>query len=91
MNKFVQMIMEETFKHPVNLPKGESYRLCYKHEMINGTTVQLNGKHDKYGYVMSPIRKDDMGYWYNVRGTGDKKKDPQKKAKEIPKDVHGKG
>jgi hypothetical protein len=72
-------------KETNTLPKGQAYQLRYKFELVNGTTVQIDGKHDKYGYVNGLIKKDDEGFLYNVRGTGDKKKDPSKKAKDIPK------
>lgn len=88
MNNFektLEVLSEETFKHPDNLPWGQSYQLRFAHELINGTTVQIDGPHDKYGYVESFINKNDRGYMYKVRGTGFKKKDPSKKAKDIPK------
>lgn len=52
------------------LPQGSLYQLWSKTEWPSGTPVAINGPHDKYGYVVSTVRKEDDGrFLLLLRGT----------------------
>ena len=52
------------------LPQGALYQLWYKTELTKGTPVEINGPHDKYGYVVCTQRKETDGrFLLLIRGT----------------------
>jgi hypothetical protein len=55
--------------------RGETYRLWSNKLLNNGDTFNVNGPHDKYGYVVEclEITHGPKPFKYLVKGTGDKK------------------
>ena len=54
---------------------GETYRLWSSKVLVNGDTFNVNGPHDKYGYVIKclEVRHGSKPYLYLVKGTGREK------------------
>ena len=42
---------------------------------LSGSTVRINGPHDKYGYI---IRYQEHNATYLIRGTGSEPKEPKR-------------